>query len=80
MAKTIEIYCKKCNSKYFVYSKLLKKDKNKFGLCKKCKNIKSENKIIEVKSTWTINLHKEIVELKKDASLKNNINFEFKIY
>ncbi len=42
--------------------------------------IKSENKIIEVKSIWTYKLHKEINELKKQACLDMNLNFEYMIF
>jgi len=36
----------------------------------------SKNRIIEVKSTYTYNIHKENVFLKKQACLDNNLNFE----
>lgn len=42
--------------------------------------IKSENKVIEVKSEYTYNVDKEVNELKKQAVLEKGINFEFKIY
>lgn len=41
--------------------------------------IKSKNKIIEVKSVWTYELHPEINNLKKKACLDLNILFEFMI-
>lgn len=41
--------------------------------------IKSQNKIIEVKSKWSYNLHKEINELKKQASIDKGFKFEFMI-
>lgn len=41
--------------------------------------IKSENKLIEVKSTYTFELHKEMNEVKKKAALDNGYNFEFVI-
>jgi len=41
--------------------------------------IKSENKIYEVKSLFTYNIHKEINHLKQQAVLNKNINFEFLI-
>lgn len=39
-----------------------------------------ENKIIEVKSTYTITCNIDINELKKQACLDKGLNFEFKIY
>jgi hypothetical protein len=42
--------------------------------------IKSTNTIIEVKSDWTYELHKEINELKKQACLDMGFNFEFMIF
>ena len=42
--------------------------------------IKSENKIIEVKSTYTYDLYKRKNLLKEQACLKEGYNFEFKIY
>ncbi len=42
--------------------------------------IKSQNKIIEVKSTWTYNLHKEINILKWNATTKENYKMEFWIF
>ncbi len=39
--------------------------------------IKSENKIIEVKSDWTFNLHKEKNLAKEQACLQQGFNFEF---
>jgi hypothetical protein len=41
--------------------------------------IKSENKIYEVKSQFTYNIHKEINELKKEACIEKKLNFEFLI-
>jgi hypothetical protein len=41
--------------------------------------IKSENLIIEVKSEYTYNVEIEKNNLKKEACLKNNLNFEFYI-
>lgn len=41
--------------------------------------IKSTNTIIEVKSNWTYNYQVEKNELKKQACLNNNLNFEFMI-
>jgi len=41
--------------------------------------IKSINKIYEVKSQFTYNIHKKINELKKQVCLDLNINFEFMI-
>lgn len=40
----------------------------------------NENKIIEVKSNYTITCNKEINELKKQACLNKGLNFEYKIY
>lgn len=42
--------------------------------------IKSENKIIEVKSEYTSEFDKEVNLLKQKACLDNGLNFEFKIY
>lgn len=41
--------------------------------------IKSENKIIEVKSEWTYNINYEKNQLKMNACLEKNYNFEFMI-
>lgn len=41
--------------------------------------IKSENLVIEVKSKYTYNVHKEINERKRDASIKAGVNFKFLI-
>jgi len=38
--------------------------------------IPDENKIIEVKSMWTFNLHKEIVNLKKEACISQGYIYE----
>lgn len=40
----------------------------------------SENKIIEVKSDWTFNLHKNMNLLKKESCINNGIDFEFFIF
>ena len=40
----------------------------------------NENKIIEVKSIWTIKINPEIQELKKQACLDKGLDFEYKIY
>ncbi len=40
----------------------------------------SENKIIEVKSDWTFNLHKKMNLLKRESCINNGINFEFFIF
>ena len=42
--------------------------------------IKSQNKIIEVKSNWTIQLHKEVNYAKQDACVKGGYIFEFWIF
>lgn len=42
--------------------------------------IKSENKIIEVKSTWTITLDPNMIKLKQQACLDLGFIYEFKIY
>lgn len=42
--------------------------------------IEKENKIFEVKSIYTINLNKELINLKKEAVIKKGINFEFLIF
>lgn len=42
--------------------------------------IKSQNKIIEVKSTYTINLNPNLIELKKNAVIDKGLNFEFLIF
>jgi hypothetical protein len=39
--------------------------------------IKTTNTIIEVKSKWTFELHKEVNLLKEQACLNNGINFKF---
>jgi hypothetical protein len=39
--------------------------------------IKSENKVIEVKSTYTFNKEKEKNLLKRDSVINKNINFKF---
>jgi hypothetical protein len=39
--------------------------------------IKSENKIIEVKSGFTYNMHKNINILKKEACISKGLNFDF---
>jgi hypothetical protein len=41
--------------------------------------IKSENKIIEVKSSYTYEVHKDINELKKQACIDKGLFFEFLI-
>jgi len=41
--------------------------------------IKSENKIIEVKSEWTFKIHKKLNLLKQKACIENGINHEFMI-
>lgn len=41
--------------------------------------IKSENQVIEVKSTYTFNKEKEKNLLKQDSVLNKNINFKFVI-
>ena len=41
--------------------------------------IKSENQVIEVKSTYTFNKEKEKNLLKRDSVLNKNINFKFVI-
>lgn len=41
--------------------------------------IKSENKIIEVKSPFTFNLNEELIYAKKDACINANLNFSFMI-
>ena len=41
--------------------------------------IKSENLVIEVKSTYTFNKEKEKNLLKRDSVLNKNINFKFVI-
>jgi len=40
----------------------------------------SENKIIEVKSDWTFNLHKNMNLLKKESCINSGIDFEFFIF
>lgn len=40
----------------------------------------SENKIIEVKSDWTYQLHKNMNLLKKEACINSGINFEFFVF
>lgn len=42
--------------------------------------IKSINTIIEVKSTWTFKIRKEMNELKKQACLDKGLNFEFLVF
>ncbi|MDO8640077.1 MAG: hypothetical protein Q7R33_00870 [Nitrosarchaeum sp.] len=42
--------------------------------------IKSQNKVIEVKSRWSYNLHKEQNELKRLACINKGFNFEFMIF
>ncbi len=42
--------------------------------------IKSENKIVEVKSNWSIKLHADVIYLKRDACIKQGLNFEFLIF
>jgi len=41
--------------------------------------IKSENKIIEVKSAWTYNINFDINQLKMQSCLNKKYNFEFMI-
>lgn len=41
--------------------------------------VKPINKVFEVKSTFTYNIHKETNQLKKEAILNKNIDFEFMI-
>ena len=39
----------------------------------------SKDKIIEVKSQWTYELHKDVNELKKHACIDAGFSFEFRI-
>ena len=42
--------------------------------------VKSQNKIIEVKSTWTYELHKQLNDAKAKATIDAGYNFEFWIF